>query len=204
MKDPMNSISYGLYVLTAFGPTKRSGCIVNTVCQVTAKPNRISVAVNKTNFTHDAMIEAGKFTVSVISEQADFSLFKHFGFQSGRDVNKFADYDMLKYLVGAAPAVAVGTNAYLTAQIIETKDLGTHTLFIADVLDAQTLSDAPSATYAYYHANIKPKPGAAAPEPEGKTVWRCKVCGYEYEGDELPEDFVCPWCKHPASDFEKV
>ena len=198
----MYSLSYGLFVLSARRGDKDNGCITNTAIQVTTDPNRIVIAVNKSNYTHDMVKETGRFTVSILSEEAKFDLFQRFGFQSGRDVDKFAgfeehtarDADGIRY-------VTQGTNAWLSCKVVSATDLGTHTLFLADVLDGGVLSKAASATYAYYQANIKPKPGAAA-APSEKKRWVCKVCGYVYEGDELPADFICPWCKHPASDFE--
>lgn len=203
-KKAMYRLSYGLFVVTASENGKDNGCITNTAAQVTTDPNRITLAVNKANFTHDMILNTGIFTVSVIGEDADFSLFKHFGFQSGRDVDKFADYADCRRAENGCLIVTKGTNAWISAKAVQTVDLGTHTLFIADVTDTGVLTDAPSATYAYYQDQIKPKPGAVGKTPDGKTIWRCTVCGYEYEGEELPEDFICPWCKHPASDFEKV
>ena len=203
-KKAMYNISYGLFVLTAFENGKDNGCITNTVAQVTSSPNRISVAVNKANHTHDMILRTGRFTASVISEDADFELFRHFGFQSGRDVDKFADWKDARVSDTGNMIITKGTNAYICATVFQTVDLGTHTLFLADVTDMDVLSDVPSATYAYYMAHIKPQPKAPESTPAGKTVWRCSICGYEYEGEELPEDFICPLCKHPASDFEKV
>jgi rubredoxin len=148
------------------------------------------------------ILRTGAFTVSILSEEASFDLFKHFGFQSGRDVNKFADFTDCKRGSNGILYVTAGTNGYLSGKVISTSDLGSHTLFIADVTDGEVLSKAPSATYAYYHAHIKPQPVGTA--PSGKTIWRCVICGYEYEGDELPADFVCPMCKHGPEDFEKI
>ena len=200
--DPraMYSISYGLFVVTA-KTDKDNGCITNTVMQVTTSPNRITLAVNKANYTHDMILASGIFNVSVISEAADFSLFKRFGFASGRDTDKFKGFYAVRRAANGVLYVTEGTNALISAKVVDTVDLGTHTLFIADVTDMEILSDAPSATYAYYHAHIKPKP--EKPKTE-KTVWRCKICGYEHEAEELPDDFICPLCKHPKEDFEKV
>lgn len=203
-KKTMYKLSYGLFVLTAQENGKDNGCIINTAVQVTTEPNRISIAVNKGNHTHDMLLRTSKFTVSIISRDADFELFKHFGFQSGRDTDKFAGYEKCRPSSNGTMIVLDGTNAYISATVIDTMDLGTHTLFIADVTDGEILSDTPSATYEYYQSDIKPQPKPAEEKPTGKTVWRCTVCGYEYEGEVLPEDFICPWCKHPASDFEKV
>ncbi len=200
----MYRLSYGLFVVTANREGKDNGCITNTAIQVTSEPNRISLAVNKANYTHDMIMDTGIFTVSIISEAASFDLFKHFGFQSGRDVDKFADFSDCKRADNGTLIVTAGTNAYLCGKVFQTVDLGTHTLFIADVTDMDVLSDVPSATYTFYQNNIKPKPAAPAKSAEGKTYWRCRICGYIYEGEDLPADFICPICKHPASDFEKV
>ena len=198
----MYSLSYGLFVLSARQGDKDNGCITNTAIQVTTDPNRIVVAINKGNYTHDMVKETGRFTVSILSEEAKFDLFQRFGFQSGRDTDKFAGFQAHTGKdADGIPYVTQGTNAWLSCKVVSATDLGTHTLFLADVLDGGVLSKASSATYAYYQANIKPKPGAAA-APSEKKRWVCKVCGYVYEGDELPADFICPWCKHPASDFE--
>ena len=198
----MYSISYGLYVLTANADGKDNGCIVNTVTQVTTTPNQVIVAVNKANYTHDIIAGTGKFTASVISEQATFDLFQRFGFQSGRGADKFSGFDHVQRTANGTLAVTQGTNAFISGDVVQQIDVGTHTIFLAKVVDMATLGDAASATYAYYQKHIKPQPKAAP--AAGKTIWRCKVCGYEYEGEELPADFICPLCKHPASDFEKV
>lgn len=200
----LQKLSYGLFVLTANEDGKDNGCIINTACQVASDPMMISISVNKANFTCDMIAHTRKFTISILSEEAKFDTFKHFGFQSGKNVNKFETYTECKRVPNGTMAVTAGTNAYISAYVQQQIDLGSHMLFIAQVTDGQIMSDVPSATYAYYFANIKPKPEAVGKTPEGKTVWRCKICGYEYVGDELPEDFICPLCKHPASDFEKV
>ena len=203
--DPkaMFKLSYGLFVLTAREGEKDNGCITNTAIQVTAEPNRISIAVNKANYTHDMVMHTRKFNVSILSQEASFDTFKHFGFQSGRNVDKFADFTSCKRAENGIYIITAGTNAYISAEVEQTIDLGTHTLFIAKVTDLDVLSSVSSATYEYYQNNIKPKPQAPA-APTGKTVWRCTVCGYIYEGDPIPADFICPLCKHPASDFEKI
>ncbi len=198
----MYNLSYGLFVLTSSWDGRDSGCIINTAGQVTNEPNRISIAVNKANFTQELVQKSGRFNVSILSEEAKFETFRHFGFQSGRDVDKFADFADCRRSDNGLYYVTAGTNSYISAAVEQSIDLGTHTLFIASVEDMEVLSQTPSATYSYYQNSIKPKPGQ--PAAGGKTVWRCKVCGYIYEGEELPADFVCPLCKHPASDFEKV
>lgn len=201
-KKAMYKLSYGLFVLTARSGEKDNGCIINTAGQVTSTPNRISITVNKDNLTHDMIRESGRFNLSILSEQADFEVFKHFGFQSGRTVDKFNGYGACARSANGLYYITGGTNACISAVVEQAIDLGSHTMFIAAVEDMEVLSDAPSATYAYYQANIKPKP--EQPASTGKTAWRCTVCGYIYEGEELPADYICPLCKHPASDFEKV
>jgi len=197
----MFKLSYGLFVVTARDGAKDNGCITNTVQQVTTTPNRISLAVNKQNFTHDMIAKTGVFNVSVISEAAKFDLIKRFGFASGRDTDKFADFADFIRAENGVTYITNATNALLCAKVVQTVDLGTHTLFIADVTEERVLDEAtPSATYAYYFANIKPKPEST----QKKKGWVCKICGYVYEGEELPPDFVCPICLHPASDFEPL
>ena len=201
-KKAMYNLSYGLFVLTARVGEKDNGCIINTAGQVTSSPNRISITVNKDNFTHDMIRESGKFNISILSEQADFGIFRHFGFQSGRTVDKFEGYSACRRSANGLFYITQGTNAYISARVEQAIDLGTHTMFIAAVEDMEVLDKAPSATYAYYQSSIKPKPQKET--VQGKTQWHCTVCGYVYEGEELPPDFICPLCKHPASDFEKV
>ena len=198
----MYNLTYGLFVLTSGFDGKDSGCIINTAGQVTAEPNRISIAVNKGNFTHDLVKKSGKFNISILSQEARFETFQHFGFQSGRNVDKFAGYTDCKRSGNGLYYVTAGANGYISAKVEQEVDLGSHTLFLAAVEDMEVLSDTPSTTYSYYQSHIKPKP--EAPKTSGKTVWRCTVWGYIYEGEELPSDFICPLCKHPASDFEKV
>lgn len=201
-KKTMYNLTYGLFVLTSCQNGKDSGCIINTAAQVTSEPNRISIAVNKNNFTHDLVKASGKFNISILSEDASFETFRHFGFQSGRMTNKFDGFAACRRSENGLYYITEGTNGYISAAVEQMIDLGSHTLFIAHVDDMDVLSSVPSATYSYYQSNIKPQP--EKPKAEGKTVWRCTVCGYIYEGEDLPADFVCPLCKHPASDFEKV
>lgn len=203
-KKAMNKLSYGLFVLTAKKDGKDNGCIINTVQQVTTDPNRITMAVNKSNYTHDMVMETGEFTVSVISEEADFELFKRFGFQSGKTADKFMDFTDYETADNGIRYITQGTNSYISAKVEQTVDLGSHTLFIAEVTDMKVLNNVASATYSFYHANIKPKPKAVGETENGEVIWRCTICGYEYVGEELPADFICPLCKHPASDFEKI
>lgn len=200
-KKTMYQLTYGLFILTSAFDGKDSGCIINTAGQVTSDPNRISIAVNKANFTQELVKKSGAFNISILSQDASFDLFRHFGFQSGRDTDKFASFADCRRSTNGLYYITAGTNGYISAEVEQTLDLGSHTLFIASVKDMDMLSEVPSVTYAYYQSSIKPKPQQPS---AGKTVWRCKVCGYTYEGEELPADFVCPLCKHPASDFEKV
>lgn len=197
-QQAMYKLSYGLFVLTAQDGGRDNGCIVNTVTQVTSSPNRITVAVNKQNLTHDMILASGLFNASILSTQAPFAVYQHFGFQSGRTTDKFPGSSFPRAANGLI-YIPEAACAYLSGKVIATTDLGTHTLFLADVTDAAVLTDAEPATYAYYHANVKP-----APQATQKKGWRCKICGYVYEGETLPPDFVCPLCKHGAGDFERI
>ena len=200
----MYALSYGLFVVSTKVGDKDNGCITNTAIQVTSEPNQIALAVNCANYTNELMKQAGIFNISVISEEADFELFKRFGFQSGRDVDKYAGFADYARTANGLTYVTKGTNAFLSAKIKQQVELGSHTLFIAEVTDMDVLSQVPSATYSYYQSNIKPKPQAVGETKTGQTIWRCKICGYEYVGEELPDDFICPICKHPKADFEKI
>ncbi len=197
----MYKISYGLYMLTTTDGEKQNGCIVNTVQMFTDNPKRITLFVNKANYSNELLKKTGVFNVSVLTESAPFELFKQFGFVSGRDVDKFAqgEYKQSENGLYYLPAHA---NAFLSGKVVDSYDYGTHTLFVAEVTEGGVLSDEKSVTYEYYQQNIKAKPQVAAAET-GKEKWVCKVCGYVHEGP-MPDDFICPWCKHPASDFEKV
>ena len=188
-------LSYGLYVLTAREGVKDNGCIINTCAQVTDTPLQIQVTVNKTNKTHDMIQSTGLFNISVLTQEATFWIFQHYGFQSGHQVDKFENLPEMRTENGLR-YVAGCTNAVLSGKVVNAVDCGTHTLFIARVTDAQVLSQEPRMTYQYYFDHVKPKPQKA----EGK--WVCKICGYVHEGP-LPQDFVCPWCKHGPEAFEK-
>ena len=204
--DPnaMFKFSYGLFVLSAREGDKDNGCIINTAAQLTDTPKRITVAVNKANHTHDMILRTGVFNVSVLSEDATMDVFKRFGFQSGRDADKFDGCEGLQRSANGLYYLTGCTNAVLSGKVIQSIDCGTHTLFIADVTEAKVLSAEPSVTYAYYFANIKPKPLPAAMTDAPKKGWICKICGFIYEGDPLPADYICPICKHGAADFEKL
>ena len=199
-QNAMFSLSYGLYVLTARDGEKDNGCIINTVMQQTDTPKRISITVNKANYTCDMIKKTGVFNVSVLSQDAPFAMFQHYGFQSGRDVDKFADAKTTPRAINGVCYVPACTKAFLSGKVIQTIEFETHILFIADVTEARELSNVPAMTYSYYFENVKPKPAALA-EQKG---WVCKICGYVYEGEQLPADFICPLCKHGAEDFEKL
>lgn len=194
----LSKIGYGLYVLTA-NDEKDNGCIINTVMQVTSNPLQIAIAINKRNYTTAMIQKTRKFNISVLSEKADFNIYKHFGYQSGKDVNKFENFSDTKRSPNGVLYITSGTNAYMSAYVQQEIDLGTHFLFIGQLVASENLSDDKSATYEYYQNNVKPKP-----ETNNKKGWRCKICGYIYEGEELPADYICPICKHGASDFEKL
>lgn len=198
--DPkaMFQLTYGLFVLTARDGEKDNGCIINTAGQVTVTPNRITIAVNKQNYTHDMILKTGVFALSILDQSAPFSLFQQFGFQCGRTVDKLANTPVQRTPEGVAYLMQ-HSSAWIAGKVVQTMDLGTHTLFLADVTDAGVLSGAEPVTYAYYQKAIKPKP-----QPTNKKGWRCKVCGYIYEGDPLPADFICPIGKHGAADFECI
>lgn len=193
------NIGYGLYVLTANEGEKDNGCIINTVMQVTSEPLQIAIAVNKKNYTNEMIQRTKKFNVSILTESAKFEVFEHFGFHSGRDTDKFADFVDTKRSPNGVLYITQNTNSYMSAYVKQEIDLGTHTLFIAQLVEAETLSEEPTVTYTYYQNNIKPKP-----QKTEKKGWRCKICGYIYEGENLPPDFICPWCKHGAVDFERI
>lgn len=200
----MYKLSYGLFVLTARDGEKDNGCIINTAIQAASTPNQLSICLNKANYTHEMIVKTGEFTVSVLSQNADFELFKHFGFRSGREVDKFENFTNCKRGANGIYYITEGTNAYISVKVNKSEDLGSHTMFVGEITDMKVLSSVPSVTYEYYLNNIKPKPQAVGTTKDGQTVWRCTICGYEYVGEELPQDFICPLCKHPASDFEKV
>ncbi len=191
-------IGYGLYVLTA-QDEKDNGCIINTVMQVTSNPLQVAIALNKKNYTNEMIQKTRKFNLSILSEKADFSIYEHFGYKSGRDTDKFATFCDVKRSPNGLLYITKGTNAYLSAYVQNEIDLGTHSLFIGQLVASENLNDDKSATYDYYQNSVKPKP-----ENTVKKGWRCKICGYIYEGEDLPVDYICPICKHGAVDFEKL
>ena len=192
------NIGYGLYVVTSNDGKKDNGLIVNTVTQVTNMPNRIAVTINKENYSHHVIKMSGKMNVNCLTVEAPFKVFETFGFVSGRNVDKFADCTPLRSDNGLV-VLPRYINSFMSLKVEQYIDLDTHGMFICSVSEARVLSDKETMTYTYYHANVKPKP-----ETDGKKGYVCKICGYVYEGEDLPEDFICPLCKHPASDFEPL
>ena len=193
------NIGYGLYVLTANNDGKDNGCIINTVMQVTSDPLQIAICVNKMNYTNEMIKKSKKFNVSILTKEAKFDIFKNFGFKSGKDTNKFESFNDIKRSENGILYITKNTNSYISANVKEEVEFKTHTMFIAEITDAKCLSDESTVTYEYYQKNIKPKP-----QETKKSGWRCKICGYIYEGENLPDDFICPLCKHGAADFEKI
>ena len=192
------NIGYGLYVVTCHDGKRDNGLIVNTVSQVTSTPNRVAVCINKQNYSHHVIKQTGILNVNCLSTDAPFSVFENFGFQSGRTADKFANDPPLRSDNGLA-FLPKYINSFLSLKVDDYLDLDTHGMFICSVTEARVMSDKETMTYTYYQENVKPKP-----QTEGKKGWVCKVCGYVYEGDELPDDIVCPLCKHGAADFEPI
>lgn len=195
----MFKLSYGLFVLTTKYSDKTNGCIINTCMQVSDNPKQICVCVNKANYTAELISKSKAFCVSILTTSTSFAVFERFGFQSGRNVDKFEGFADYALTESGLPYLTKNCNAYLAATVKQEIDCGSHYMFIAELTQAVKVNDETSVTYEYYFANIKPKP-----QPEKKKGYVCKICGYVHEGEELPPDFVCPWCKHPASDFEPL
>ena len=191
-------IGYGLYVVTSHDGKRDNGLIVNTVSQVTSSPKRIAVCINKENYSHHIIKQTGMMNVNCLSVDAPFSVFESFGFRSGRTADKFAGLEPLRSDNGLA-FLPQYINSFMSLKVEQIVDLDTHSMFICSVTEARVMSDKETMTYTYYQEHVKPKPNT-----EGKKGWVCKVCGYVYEGDELPEDFVCPLCNHGAADFEPI
>lgn len=192
------NIGYGLYVVTSNDGKRDNGLIVNTVSQVTNSPNRIAVTINKDNYSHHVIKQTGKMNLNCLSVDAPFSIFENFGFRSGRNADKFENCPPLRSDNGLA-FLPRYINSFMSLKVEQYVDLDTHGMFICSVTEARVISDVETMTYTYYQKNVKPKP-----QTDGKKGWVCKVCGYIYEGDELPEDFICPLCKHGVSDFEPI
>ena len=194
----LNNIGYGLYVVTSNDGKKDNGLIVNTVAQLTDMPNRIAITINKANYSHHVIKQTGQINISTLTIDTPFEVFERFGFQSGRMVDKFKGYETLRSDNGLV-YLANNINSFMSLKVEKYVDMDTHGMFICSITQSQVVNDKESMTYAYYHKNIKPKPNV-----EGKKGYVCKICGYIYDGEPLPEDFVCPICKHGAIDFEKI
>ena len=198
--NPNSKINYGLYVLTSLNGDKYNGCIINTVNQIASSPDKLMVSVSKGNFTSTLLKEGSDFCVSVLTKNAPFALFKRFGFASGRDTNKFAGFSDYRIANNNVPYLTRFVNAYFGLHVEQVIDLGSHFGYICTITESKELSKDDSVTYDFYLNNIKPP----VPREQKKKGWICKICGYVYEGENLPNDFVCPLCKHGASDFEKI
>lgn len=193
------NIGYGLYVVTSRDGDKDNGLIVNTVTQLTNSPNRIGVAVNKANYSHEIIKKTGVLNVNCLSTEAPFSVFEQFGFHSGRDTDKFAGEEQILRSDNGVAFLSRYINSFMSLKVERYVDLDTHGMFVCTVTESRVIDKTPTMTYNYYQEKVKPRP-----QTENKKGWVCKICGYVYEGDELPEDYICPLCKHGASDFEKL
>lgn len=192
------NIGYGLYVVTTNDGKKDNGLILNTVMQLTSSPLQIALAVNKANYSHDVIKETKKLNVNCLSTEAPFKVFEAFGFKSGRDTDKFKDCSPLRSENGLA-VLPKYINSYMSLEVKEYVDLGTHGMFICTVTEAKNISSVETMSYSYYHKNVKPKPESAK-----KKGYVCTICGYIHDEAELPADFICPLCKHGAEDFEEI
>lgn len=206
-------IGYGLYVITTNDGKRDNGMICNTVIQASSAPLRVVLTINKANYTHETILKTGKLNVNILSEEAPFAVFERYGFKSGRDADKLEGVEFTRSENGLA-VLPKYANAVLSLKLHMYVNLESHGLFICDVVEAKELGSVPTMTYAYYQANVKPRPAAPASSPKegAKKKWVCKICGYVYDPEEnggvafedLPKDWVCPWCKHPTSDFEPM
>lgn len=204
-KKAFFKLSYGLYVISSHAGKKDSACIANTFNQVTSSPAQVSITLNKDNFTTELIEKSGVFNCAVLLESVSMDVIRHFGFQSGRNIDKFASYNSKKD-INNVQYITEGVAAVFSCKVVKTVDVGTHILFIGEVEDAKVLSNDQVLTYENYHKIKKgttPKTAPSYVETEQKG-WRCKICGYIYEGEELPEDYICPVCRQPASAFEKI
>jgi len=196
----LHKLGYGLYVLTANADGVDNGCIINTLMQVTSTQLMLAViTINKQNHTHDMVIKTNRFNTSVLTVDAPFSVFERFGFQSGATVDKFADYNNVARSANGLVYLLNHTNAYLSCEVLDKYDFGTHTVFKAQITDGKVINDVDSLTYAHYHKHTK-----SQPQPTARLGWQCGICGYVFEEEVLPDDFICPWCKHGASDFSQI
>ncbi len=210
--NAFRSLSYGVYVIGTLDGDRPTGCTANSVMQITSDPATIAISINHTNYTNSCIAKTGKFSISILGENTQASIIGTFGFQSGKDVNKF---ESVKYALKENMPVVTDSCAYIVCEVINKMETDTHTVFLGKVTDCDVLKKDDAMTYSYYHKVIKGKSPKAAPtylpdeeETTPAVVYRCKICGYVYDGEipfeELPEDYVCPICKHPKSDFVKV
>ncbi len=197
-QEALFKLTYGLFVVTARDEERDCGCVINTAMQITEAPNRLVIGINKNNYTHDVILKSGTLNLSVLDDRAQFELIERFGFHSGRDTDKFADFAGFTHGENGLAYITEATNAYFSAKVTQTVDCGTHTLFIAEITAMEVLSDRPALTYADYHAKVKPQP-----KKEAKG-WVCTISGFVYEGAELPEDYICPLCNHGTQFFEAL
>ena len=216
-KNVFRSMSYGVYITTSYYGGRAAGCITNSNTQITSAPATVSVSVNHDNFTNECIKKSGMFAFTILSEQSDPGLIGQFGFQSSRDVYKFQDLDLPVHWIEGVPAVETGCG-YAVCKVVNTIETSTHTIFLGEVIEAKSTSKETPMTYKYYHEVIRgkspknaptyiaeeKKPEAPVEKKEGLHHWACQVCGYVYEGEFLPDDFVCPLCKHGAEEFEQI
>ena len=208
-KNAFRSMSYGVYVISTLDGDRPTGCIANSAMQITSEPATIAVSMNHDNYTNDCIEKTGKFAISILSEQSDAGLIGTFGFQSGKDVDKF---DGVERFVKEDISIVADACGYIVCKVIDKMETSTHTVFLGEVIDADVLKEEDAMTYAYYHKVVKGKSPKNAPtyiaEEKKHEKWVCGICGYEYDGavpfEELPDDFVCPLCKQPKSVFQKV
>ncbi len=211
--NAFRSLSYGVYIISTWDEGRPTGCTANSAMQITSEPATIAISINHTNYTNQCIQKAGKFAISILGENSEPSIIGTFGFQSGKEVNKF---DSVAYALKGYMPVVTDACAYITCDVIDKMETDTHTVFLGRVTDCDVLKQDDAMTYAYYHKVIKGKSPKAAPtylpdeevgETASKEVYVCKICGYIYDGDvpfeELPEDYICPVCKHPKTDFVK-
>ncbi len=197
-KTALFKIGYGLYAVTCSDGKKDNALIVNTVIQITDTPLRISVTINKNNYSCGIIEKTKKMNVCCLSEETPFEVFEQLGFHSGRDTDKLKDLHIWKSANDLPLLSCEYMNAFFSLEVVQAVDFGSHIMFVCEVTESMTCTDDPSMTYAYYHANVKPKPQTK------KKGYVCKICGYVHEGESLPNDFVCPWCKHGADFFEEI
>ena len=193
------NIGYGLYVLTAKDNCKDNGCIVNAVMQVTSSPCVVAVCISKMNLTNEMIKNSKKFNISILDKNSKFDIYKHFGYQSGKKINKFETNNDVARSENGLLYLPKNTNSYISVNVTQEYDFDTHTMFVGEVVESKCLSEESTVTYEYYQNNIKPNP-----QKTEKHGWRCKICNYIYEGETLPEDFICPLCKHGVADFERI